>query len=111
AAKLTLRSSARREIEMTNTWEGAVAVAQSGAQFKNFINGKWVDARSGAEFTRENPATGETIGSFAKSSAEDVNAAVEAARNAFDKWRLYPAPKRGELLFKVGQLLVERKEQ
>jgi len=81
------------------------------AQFKNFINGKWVESKSGGEFSRENPATGETIATFTKSTTDDVNTAVAAARNAFDKWRLYPAPKRGEILFKVAQLLVERKEQ
>ncbi len=81
------------------------------AQFQNFINGKWVDARSGQEFDRKNPATGETIGTFTKSGQEDVLAAVDAASAAFNRWRLYPAPKRGEILFKVGQLLIERKEQ
>lgn len=81
------------------------------AQFKNFIGGKWVDSRSGEEFERTNPATGELIGTFPKSTEEDVQAAVEAAREAFNRWRLYPAPKRGEILYRVGQLLIERKEQ
>jgi alpha-ketoglutaric semialdehyde dehydrogenase len=80
------------------------------AQFKNYIGGKWVDAKSGQEFTRENPATGETIGTFAKSGEADVLAAVDAAKNAFNRWRLTPAPKRGEILYRVGQLLIERKE-
>src|SRR6476661_9838128 len=80
------------------------------AQFKNYINGKWVDAKAGAEFTRDNPATGEPIGTFTKSGAEDVVAAVDAASAAFKKWRLVPAPRRGEILFKAAQLLVERKE-
>lgn len=80
------------------------------AQFKNFINGKWVDAAVGGEFDRRNPATGEVVGTFAKSGAEDVNSAVQAANDAFQKWRLYPAPRRGEILYRVGQLLIERKE-
>ena len=37
------------------------------AQFKNYINGEWVDAQSGEEYERRNPATGELIGTFAKS--------------------------------------------
>ncbi|HUG15141.1 MAG TPA: aldehyde dehydrogenase family protein [Thermomicrobiales bacterium] len=78
--------------------------------YRNFINGMWVEAKSGSQFTRENPATGETIGTFAASGGADVVAAIEAASAAFDKWRLYPAPKRGELLYRVGQLLIERKE-
>lgn len=80
------------------------------AQFKNFINGSWVDSRSGKQFTRNNPATGELIGSFAASDAADVTAAIDAAHAAFDRWRLYPAPKRGEMLYRVGQILIDRKE-
>jgi acyl-CoA reductase-like NAD-dependent aldehyde dehydrogenase len=89
------------------TWRGRDGDV---AQFKNYINGKWVDAKAGAEFTRDNPATGEPIGTFTKSGAEDVVAAVDAASAGFKKWRLVPAPRRGEILFKAAQLLVERKE-
>jgi aldehyde dehydrogenase (NAD+) len=81
------------------------------AQFKNYIGGRWVDARGGAEFDRQNPATGDVIGTFARSGPVDVDAAVTAAAEAFKTWRLYPAPKRGEILYRVGQLLIERKEQ
>jgi acyl-CoA reductase-like NAD-dependent aldehyde dehydrogenase len=81
------------------------------ADFKNYINGKWVDAIDGVEFDRRNPATGELIGTFAKSTEADVNAAVQAAHDAFQRWRLYPAPKRGEILYRVGQILIERKEE
>ncbi len=81
------------------------------AQFKNYIGGRWVDSVSGEEFERRNPATGEPIGTFTKSGQEDVNAAVEVARKAFERWRVYPAPKRGEILFRVAQLLEERKDQ
>ncbi len=79
--------------------------------FKNYINGAWVDAKGGAAMERANPATGAMIGSFPKSGRDDVVAAVEAANNAFDSWRRYPAPKRGEILYRVGQLMMERKEQ
>lgn len=81
------------------------------ADFKNYINGEWVEAKSGKTFERRNPATGELIGTYTKSSAEDVDAAVKAAKNAFNTWRLYPAPRRGEILFRAGQLLIERKEE
>lgn len=81
------------------------------AQFNNYIGGQWVPARSGEEFERLNPATGELVGTFTKSDERDVNAAVEAAKRAFATWRLYPAPRRGEILYRVGQLLMERKEQ
>src|ERR671917_1438210 len=78
--------------------------------FRNHIGGRWVEARAGATYERHNPATGELVGTYAKSGPEDVAAAVAAARDAFASWRLYPAPKRGELLFQVARLLEERKE-
>ncbi len=81
-------------------------------KYQNFINGKWVDAKSGKTFENRNPANwDELIGTFPKSGIEDVNEAVAAARKAFEKWRLVPAPKRGEIMKKVGDILVARKEE
>src|SRR5919204_4775999 len=80
--------------------------------YKNLINGQWVESATGRTFENRNPAdTREVVGIFQDSGERDVNAAVEAAQRAYAKWRLVPAPKRGELLFKAAQLLVERKEQ
>ncbi|HLI52567.1 MAG TPA: aldehyde dehydrogenase family protein [Thermomicrobiaceae bacterium] len=81
------------------------------AEFKNYIGGRWVESKSGEEFDRKNPATGDMIGTFTKSTSEDVDAAVAAAREAFKSWRLYPAPRRGEILFRVAQALLDRKEE
>ena len=81
-------------------------------KFQNLINGKWVDAKSGKTFENRNPANwDELIGIFPKSSKEDVDEAVKAARSAFEKWRLVPAPKRGDMMRKVGDMLVARKEE
>ncbi len=81
-------------------------------KYQNFINGKWVDAKSGQVFEDRNPANwDEIVGTFPKSSKEDVNDAVKAARIAFDKWRLVPAPKRGDIMKKVGDIMVARKEE
>ena len=79
--------------------------------FKNYIGGRWVESANGGTFERRNPATGDLVGTFTKSNYVDVDAAVAAANRAFADWRLYPAPKRGEILFNAAQLLVERKEQ
>ena len=79
--------------------------------FKNFIGGEWVDAGSGETFETKSPATGETLGVFPRSSVEDVDRAVEAAKAAYEDWRLTPAPKRGEILFRFGQLLADRKDE
>lgn len=81
-------------------------------KFQNFINGEWKDAKSGQTFENRNPANwDEVIGTFPKSAEEDVNEAVAAAKAAWDEWRLTPAPKRGDILKKVGDLMVERKEE
>jgi aldehyde dehydrogenase (NAD+) len=78
--------------------------------FRNFIGGAWVESVSGKTFERRNPATGDLVGVFTESDHRDVDAAVAAARKAYTSWRLYPAPKRGEILFKAARILEERKE-
>lgn len=81
-------------------------------KFQNFIDGKWGDALSGKTFENRNPANwDEVIGVFPKSGKADVDAAVRAACNAFEAWRLVPAPKRGDILKRVGDLMVARKEE
>src|SRR3989304_6445854 len=80
-------------------------------KFQNFINGKWMDARSGRTFENRNPANwDEVLGVFPKSGKEDGDEAVTAARSAFEKWRLVPAPKRGDIMRRVGDIMVSRKE-
>ncbi|HET8651853.1 MAG TPA: aldehyde dehydrogenase family protein [Gaiellaceae bacterium] len=78
--------------------------------FKNYIAGEWVDSASGETFESTSPANGDEIGTFPLSGEEDVNRAVQAAKDAFEEWRLVPAPKRGEILFRFGELLKEQKE-
>jgi alpha-ketoglutaric semialdehyde dehydrogenase len=79
--------------------------------FKNYINGEWSEAASGRAFENRNPAnTDELIGIFPDSTAADVDAAVDAARAAFETWRLVPAPKRAEILFRAAEILSKRKE-
>ena len=78
--------------------------------YKMYINGEWVDSDSGETFSRVNPATLETIGIFQKGNEMSIEAAVSAAEKAFEGWSETPAPKRGKILFKVGQLLEQNKE-
>ncbi len=79
--------------------------------FQNFVNGSWVDAEQGATFEKVNPArTREKIGLFSESGPADVDAAVRAARKAFSGWSRTPAPQRGEILRRIGDLLTERKQ-
>ncbi len=80
--------------------------------FRNLIGGEWVDARSGRTFTSVSPANhDEAVGEFPASGPEDVDAAVAAARVAYPAWSGMPAPKRGEILFRIARLLVEHKEE
>ncbi|MGB7342215.1 MAG: aldehyde dehydrogenase family protein [Phototrophicaceae bacterium] len=78
---------------------------------KNFIGGAWVDSQSGATFDSVNPATEEVVATVAMGNKNDIAAAVDAAQAAYDKWRLTPAPRRGEILFRVAELLRERKDE
>ena len=65
--------------------------------FKNFIGGEWVESRTGRTFENLNPAdTREVVGIFQKSGKEDVDHAIETAKQAFKKWRLVPAPRRAD---------------
>src|ERR1700704_5796948 len=88
-----------------------MATAVAPRIFKNYINGEWMESRSGKAYENRNPAnTDELIGMFASSINEDVDAAVDAATEAYKTWRLVPAPKRAEILFRAAELLVQRKE-
>src|SRR5712672_3491973 len=80
--------------------------------YNNLINGEWVPSRSGQTFETLNPAdTRDVVGIFQRSNKEDVDAAVAAAKRAWESWRLVPAPRRAEIIFRAGEILLERKEQ
>ena len=79
--------------------------------FHNYIGGKWVPARSGRTFETRNPATGEHIANCADSAKEDMDDAVIAAQEAAERWRLLPAPRRGEILYRIAERLQRDKEE
>jgi acyl-CoA reductase-like NAD-dependent aldehyde dehydrogenase len=79
--------------------------------FKNFIAGEWSQPASGNYFENRNPANGELIGRFPLSNADDLERAVASAKRGFEEWRVTPAPKRGDVLRRVGELLTERKDE
>jgi len=80
--------------------------------FKNFIAGKWVAPSTGEYFENRNPAdTRDLIGRFPDSGAADIEAAVVSAERGFKLWSRTPAPARGDVLRRVGDLLVARKEE
>jgi len=97
----------------TDTMAAATISGGTGTKvYKNLIDGEWVDSSTGETFENRNPAdTRDVVGIFQKSGKADVEAAVDAAKQAFKKWRLVPAPKRAEIIFRAAELLIERKEE
>jgi acyl-CoA reductase-like NAD-dependent aldehyde dehydrogenase len=80
--------------------------------YKNLIGGQWVASHSGKTFQNINPANHDDIvGEFQQSDAADIDAAVAAAGEAWKTWRLTPAPKRAEVLYRCGEILLSRKEK
>jgi alpha-ketoglutaric semialdehyde dehydrogenase len=80
-------------------------------EYRNYIDGEWVASKSGKTFEDINPANSDdSIGTFQESNADDVRAAVDAAERAYRTWRLVPAPKRAEYLYRVGAILQRDKE-
>ncbi|MGH9342018.1 MAG: aldehyde dehydrogenase family protein [Acidobacteriota bacterium] len=80
--------------------------------YTNFIAGEWVKSRSGKSFENRNPADArDLVGLFPDSTKEDVELAVSAAKEAYPTWRLTPAPKRAQYLYRAGEILKRRKEE
>lgn len=81
-------------------------------EFFNFIGGKYQPAHSTATFENASPANShDVIGTFPLSGKADIDAAVASAKAAFEAWRLTPAPKRGDILRKAGDIFERRKDE
>jgi aldehyde dehydrogenase (NAD+) len=79
---------------------------------KNYIGGEWVEPASGEYFENRNPAdTRELIGLWPRSSREDLERAVASAKRGFEVWRRTPAPLRGDVIRRAGDLLADRKDE
>src|SRR5260370_42107753 len=84
----------------------------SAKAYKNFIDGEWVESRSGQTYENLNPADSrDVVGIFQRSDQRDVEDAVSAAAKAFDRWRLVPGPRRAEVIYRASGLSLERKEE
>src|SRR5713101_3531231 len=98
----------------TDTLSSPVFEGSSGnpSVYKNFIDGEWVESSTGQTFENRSPAdTRDLVGIFQRSGKADVDAAVDAAKQAFVKWRLVPAPRRAEIIYRAAEMLAERKEE
>jgi acyl-CoA reductase-like NAD-dependent aldehyde dehydrogenase len=91
---------------------GTSPEASMSHEFRNLIGGEWVEPLTGDYFDNRNPAhTDDLIGHFPRSGREDVDRAVQSAQRGFEIWRKTPAPARGDVLRRAGDLLAKRKEE
>ena len=96
----------------TRTRKARATSSARSNDYENFIGGRWVSSRSGEWTENRNPAdTRDVIGRFPLSTKEDVESAVTAAGEAFNHWRRTPAPRRAEILFRLGEILIRDKEK
>jgi aldehyde dehydrogenase (NAD+) len=94
------------------TGPSIIGTATRTKVYKNFIDGEWVEASTGQTFENRNPAdTRDVVGIFQRSGKADVDAAIAAAKHAFVRWRLIPAPRRAEIIYRAAEMLFERKEE
>src|SRR5580704_8790339 len=82
------------------------------AHFQNYISGVWCDASDRKTFENRNPANwNEILGTFPLSTKEDVDRAAHAALEAFRAWRVMPAPERGDIMRRAGEIMLRRKNE
>jgi acyl-CoA reductase-like NAD-dependent aldehyde dehydrogenase len=111
-AKTPARSAAKTPAKVSARSDGKKPAPLSAPVFHNFIAGRWGPAASGATFEDINPAdTSDIVGRFPRSGQADVDAAVRSAQRGFERWSRTPAPARGDVLRRVGEILVARKEE
>jgi 1-pyrroline dehydrogenase len=81
------------------------------SQHKNFVGGEWVDSAGGETMEVINPSTGEVIAEVPRSTAEDADRAVQAAKNALPDWLETTPGERAELLFKLADVIEENADE
>ncbi len=99
------------QIENERNYGGLIMTQTTVKKLKNYVGGKWIDAKTKQEEAVYNPATGEVIANVPLSSKEDVDDAIETASKAFETWRDVAVPRRARILFKYQQLLVDNWEE
>ena len=104
----------KKNLEFFTDWKYAPAPEATDhisikKQYDLFINGKFVKPNSGKYYDTINPATEEKIASIADANAKDVDMAVKAAKNAYDKtWSKIPAKERAKYIFRIARLIQEK---
>jgi len=102
------------KLNFDTTWQYAPAPESKSAatinkQYDLFINGEWQKPTSKKYFDTINPATEEKLSEVAAANATDVDKAVKAARNAYDKvWKKMPAKERAKYIFRIARIMQEK---
>ncbi|MCA6093081.1 aldehyde dehydrogenase family protein [Streptomyces sp. SCA3-4] len=87
------------------------AVVDIAPSYGLFIDGEFREASDGKVFKTVSPSTEEVLSEVAQASAEDVDAAVKAARKAFEKWSALPGSERAKYLFRIARIIQERSRE
>ncbi len=89
------------------------AVAEATvARAMNFVNGRWAEPAGERRVERRNPANrDDLVGMVALSTRAETRAAIDAAAAAFPAWRATPAPVRGRIIARAGQIMTERAQE
>ncbi len=103
-------------VESGFRWEYAPApearsIVRLRERYDHWIGGRWVAPASGERYESIDPSTEEPLAEVARGSAEDVDRAVLAAREAFGPWSRLPGAERGKVLFRVSRLIQERSRE
>jgi len=112
--KTSSKTNGVPKLKFNSGWEYAPAPeSKSHIKLKDrydlFINGKFVKPSSGKYFETINPATEEKVAEIAEANAADVDKAVKAARNAYERvWKKMPAAERAKYIFRISRMLQER---
>ena len=95
--------------DQTHEFKG-VGVMPFAKRYDNFIGGQWTAPKSGRYFTNTTPITGAEIGEIARSGAEDIEAALDAAHAAKDKWGQTSAAERSLVLLRIADRMEQNLE-
>lgn len=101
-------------MKKNTNWEYAPApeaakIAKINKRYDHFINGKWTQPTSGTYFRTTNPGNGKKLSEVADGNDEDVDAAVKAARAAYEgPWGKMSGRERGKYLYRIARLMQER---
>ena len=108
------RKNGKATLNFNTTWSYSPAPEsadhiQLKEKYELYINGKWAKPSSGKYFDTINPATEKKIASVAEANAKDVDLAVKAARNAYDKtWRKMPSSERAKYIYRIARIMQEK---